>query len=201
MRNHLRLFTVLASSVLLLPARAQQMDLKPSPPRVPELAVSYDAIASNAPAGQCGCFFLNGGSVTAAVPIPLDRLSVVGQLSATHARNIGTPQDTLTLLTYTFGLRYTPQIHSTHISVFAQGLIGGSHASGSLVAGTNPGKDNASISLAGSVGAGLDLRWKRALSIRLIDVDYQPTTVDNRTTALQNNYRISAGVVLHLPTR
>ena len=200
MRNHIGFFTVLASSVLL-PAQAQQMDPKPSPPRVPELALSYDLIGSNAPAGQCGCFVLNGGSVTAAIPIPLDRLSIVGQISATHAGDIGTPHDSLTLLTYTLGLRYTPSIHSRRISLFAQGLIGGDHASGSLVEGTNPGKGNAGISLAGSVGGGMDLRWKRAVSIRAFEIDYQPTTVDNHTTAVENNYRISAGLVVHLPTR
>jgi outer membrane immunogenic protein len=201
MRNHIGFFTVLASSVLLFPARAQKIDPKPSPPRVPELAVSYDLIGSNAPAGQCGCFVLNGGSITGAIPIPFNKLSGVGQISATHVGNIGTPHDTLTLLTYTFGLRYTPSIRSRHISLFAQGLIGGDHASGSLVEGSNPGKGNAGISLAGSVGGGMDLRWKHSISIRAVEIDYQPTTVDNHTTALENNYRISAGLVIHLPVR
>jgi outer membrane immunogenic protein len=198
MRILIGLLTVLASSLLLRPAPAQELNAKTAPPRLPELAVAYDLIGSNAPAGQCGCFFLNGGSVTAAIPVPVKRLWIAGQVSATHAGNIGTPHDDLTLLTYMIGFRYTPSIPSRHVSLFAQGLIGAGHASGSLVGGSNPGSQNAGISLAGSVGGGLDLRWKRAISIRAIEVEYQPTTVDNHTTALQNNYRISAGLVFHL---
>src|ERR1700761_2853319 len=105
MRNHIGLLTVLASSVMMLPARAQTT--KHASDRAPELALSYDLVGSNAPAGQCGCFVLNGGSATGAVPIPVDHLSVVGRISGTHAGNIGGPKYSLTLLTYTFGLRYT----------------------------------------------------------------------------------------------
>lgn len=197
MRNQIGLLTALASSVMLLPAQAQTA--KHVPERRPELAVSYDLVGSNAPAGQCGCFALNGGSATAAFPLPADHLSLVGRISGTHAGNIGGPKYSLTLVTYTFGLRYTLPLHSEHVSLFADGMIGGSHAGGSLVSGSNPGASNAGGALAGSVGGGMDVRWKRFLSIRAFEADYQPTAFNNNTTGLQNNYRISAGLVLHFP--
>jgi outer membrane immunogenic protein len=200
MRDMMKILTALALGVMLLPAHGQKSDAALSAMRTPELAISYDLIGSNAPAGQCGCFVLNGGSATAAYPLP-HRLSVVGQLTASHAGNIGSRKYDLTLVTYTFGFRYTPELKSKHISLFAQGLIGGSHAAGDLVSDNNPGQANASASLAGSVGGGMDVRWKSRISIRALEVSYQPTTVDNRTTSLENNYRISAGIIFHFSHR
>jgi outer membrane immunogenic protein len=188
-QNQIRILTVLASVLLLQVAQAQKA--------TPEIAVAYDVIGSNAPAGQCGCFALNGGSVTAAFPLPL-RLAAVGQVSGTHAGNIGSPHYDLTLVSYLFGVRYVAPLPSKHISLFAQGLLGGTHSSGSLVSNPNPAAGNAGVSLAGSLGGGIDVRWKRAISFRAFEVDYQPTTFNNNTTSLQNNYRFSAGLVFHL---
>jgi hypothetical protein len=199
MRKRIALLTVTISGLMLPLAQAQKA--AGSATRTPEVALSYDLVGSNAPAGQCGCFVLNGGSVTAAIPIPVDKLSAVGQISATHAGNISASRYDLTLLTYTFGLRYMPPLHSDHLSVFVQGLIGGSHAAGSLVGGSNPGSENAGLSLAGSVGGGVDLRWKKAVSLRVFEASYQPTTFSNHTTGLENNYRISAGIIFHMPGR
>ena len=196
MRIHLYVLSVLASNAMLLAAHAQT----PLPPatRSPEVAVAYDLIGSNAPAGQCGCFVLNGGSLTGALPLRLRGVSLAGQFSATHAGNVNGSNYDLTLETYLAGLRYTMPLKGDRIHLFVQGLIGGSHASGSLVQSPNPGSGNAGFTVAGSIGGGLDVRWKRHVSIRALEVDYQPTTFDNSTTALENNYRISAGLVFRL---
>ena len=196
MRNLIAVLTVAAASAIYPTARAQKV--AGSVARTPEVALSYDLVGSNAPAGQCGCFVMNGGSATGAIPLPVDRFLAVAQVSATHGGQIGAPKYDLTLMTYTFGLRYVPPIHSSRVGVFVQGLIGGSHASGSLVGGSNPGAENAGLSLAGSVGGGVDLSWKPAVSFRVFEASYQPTTFSNHTTALENNYRVSAGVVFHL---
>jgi hypothetical protein len=198
MRNHIAVLIALASSVLV-PARAQSTTQNTAPARLPELALSYDLVGSNAPAGQCGCFVMNGGGATAAFPLPAKDLSIVGQLSATHSGSIGSPKYSLTLVTYTIGLRYPLPLHSEHFKLFVQGLIGGAHSSGSLVAASNVLAENSHASLAGSVGAGVDIRWKHNVSIRALEVDYMPTTFDNSSSALENNYRISAGIVFHLP--
>jgi hypothetical protein len=194
----MRLKIVSTSVVLLLSLECATAtaQAKPSVSRAPEVAIAYDLVGSNAPAGTCGCFILNGGSITGAFPVHTS-LSVVGQLSATHGGGIGPRNYDLTLLTFTGGIRYTPMLH-TRVKPFVQGLIGGTHASGSLVESPNPGARNAGVALAGSVGGGVDIPFRSSISIRAIEADYLPTTYDNNTSSLQNNYRISAGVVFRL---
>lgn len=198
MRIYIGLFSLLALSATLPSAHAQMTPTGRALGHTPEIALSYDLVGSNAPAGQCGCFVLNGGSMTAAVHISLRGVSIAGQVSLTHAGSIGTPKYDLSLLTYLGGVRYTMPLKKDRFNLFAQGLVGGSHASGSLVGTTQSGAGNSAIAIAGSIGGGLDIRWKRSIDIRALEVDYQPTTVDNNTTALENNYRISVGIVFHV---
>lgn len=160
-----------------------------------EVAIAYDYTHSNTPAGGCGCFRLNGGSASVAVPLHHAGLSVVGDIAAAHAGAISSSGQDLTLSTFTGGLRYSlPGIHA-RLRPFAQILVGVAHASGSLVDGPGSSSDNSGAAFASVTGGGVDLRATHHLSLRLIEADYLLTTFNNGSNDHQNNLRIGTGLV------
>jgi outer membrane immunogenic protein len=171
-----------------------------SPPRDEplraELAFDYTYIRSNAPPASCTCFNLNGGSATFAWPVKQGAFAAVGDLTVDQANAIGSSGLGLRLVTLTGGTRYVPRIGHSSLQPFAQVLVGFAHASGTLVGQGTPGANNAAASFAANMGVGLDMHANRRFSVRLAEVDYLLTTINNGTNNHQNNLRISAGLVL-----
>lgn len=161
-----------------------------------ELALGYSYLHSNAPPGGCGCFNLNGGNATFAWAVKPD-WDVVGDVAVGYAGGISSPGYSLTLSTFTAGVRYRPPVGHSSFRPFGQILAGVAHSSGSLVQSPNPGATNAGAAFAANFGGGLDLRLDPRFSLRLAEADYLLTTFDNGTNDHQNNLRISAGVVIH----
>lgn len=54
--------------------------------------------------------------------------------------------------------------------------------------------DNTDAGLAAAVGGGLDIKLTRRLSIRAVQVDYNPTRLNNQT---QHNVRLGVGLLFH----
>jgi hypothetical protein len=101
------------------------------------------------------------------------------------------------MYTYLFGPRYTLR-KSDKIAPFAQALFGGGRlnaSSGGVQAGEN--------AFALSLGGGLDIGVGHHFAIRAIQAEYLMTRFPNvaGTTVTQNNYRISAGIVLRFGGR
>src|ERR1700690_3054683 len=74
-----------------------------SSPRV-ELGVNYTFVRSNAPAGGCGCFSMNGGGGSIAYRF-FRGWSAVGEVDAMRASGIGAGAADLTLVSYLAGAR------------------------------------------------------------------------------------------------
>jgi peptidoglycan-associated lipoprotein len=161
-----------------------------------ELALDFSYLHSNAPPGGCGCFDLNGGSATFAWPLK-SMFALAADVTAAHAGTVSSSGDSLTLSTFTVGVRYRPPLGHSSLQPFGQVLMGLAHSSGTLVQGSNPGAANAGAAFAGNFGGGLDLRATSRFSVRLVEADYLLTTFDNGSNNHQNNLRISAGVVIH----
>ncbi len=162
-----------------------------------ELALGYSYLHSNAPPGGCGCFNMNGGNATFAWPLRSGQFALAGDVTFAHAGTISSSGDSLTLSTFTTGVRYLPPMGRSSLQPFGQVLVGLAHSSGTLVQGSNPGAANAGTAFASNLGGGLDLRLTPRFSVRLIEADYLLTTFDNGSNDHQNNVRVSAGVVVH----
>jgi peptidoglycan-associated lipoprotein len=162
----------------------------------PELALGYSYLRSNAPPGGCGCFNLNGGNATFALPLKSSNFALVGDVTVTHSGAVSSTGDDLTLSTFTAGARYRPHLGHSRFQLFGQVLAGLAHASGSLAEGKNPASTNAGAAFAGDLGGGVDLRATRRFSIRMAEADYLATTFDNGGNNHQNILRIGAGVVI-----
>jgi peptidoglycan-associated lipoprotein len=166
--------------------------LAQSGPRV-EVGVDYNYVRSNLPAGGCGCFGLNGGSGWVAFNFNRS-LGLVGEVASQTASNVSSTGADLTLTSFLAGPRYTWG-HAHHFAPFAQVLLGGAHAGGTLAPGSSglPGSSNA---FAMTAGGGVDIGLSRHIALRAFEADYYLTRFDNGVNDHQNNLRIAAGVVL-----
>jgi len=175
---------------------AQTQQPSPDKPLRSELAIDYSFVRSNAPPASCTCFNMNGVSATYAWPVKPGHFALAGDITIAHAGSVGSSEESLTLSTFTAGVRYLPPVHDWRIQPFGQVLVGLVHSAGTVVEGSNPGAANAGAAFASNIGGGLDLKANRRFAIRLIEADYLLTTIDNSTNNHQNDLRISAGVVL-----
>lgn len=164
----------------------------------PEIALDYSYLRSNAPPAGCTCFNLFGGSATFTWPLKLDKgqFALVGDITAAHANGISSGGYSLTLSSYTVGARYLPHVGRSPLQPFGQVLVGMVHSSGSLVNGGSADVPNANAAFATNLGAGVDIKTGNHIKLRLLEADYLLTTVDNGKNNIQNNLRLSGGVVI-----
>jgi outer membrane immunogenic protein len=173
-------------------AKAQQSPVGNTKPR-PELALTYTFVHANAPPGGCGCFSLNGGSAEFAWPAGSRGFALAGDVTVGHANSIGSSGASLTLSSFTAGVRYSPPLKRTRFQPFGEVLAGYGHISGSL---TQRQTTSSSNGFAANLGGGLDAHLNQRLSLRLIEADYLVTTFDNGSNNHQNLLRLSTGIVL-----
>ncbi len=81
------------------------------------------------------------------------------------------------------------------LTPFVEGLVGGS-SERTTISGTGGSTSSTGSALSYKVGGGIDIHPSRRWDVRLFDVDYYRTTFGAGTQ--QNNYWISAGVVLRI---
>lgn len=191
------ILTVAVVSMCSASAHAQDAPAHESAGR-PEIALDYTYLRSNAPPASCTCFNLFGGSATFAFPLKLDKgqFALVGDITVAHANGISSGGYSLTPSTYTAGARYLPHVGRPPLQPFGQVLVGIVHSSGSLVNGGTANVPNASAAFATNLGGGVDINTGSHINLRLLEADYLLTTVDNGKNNIQNNLRLSGGVVI-----
>ena len=159
-----------------------------------DIGLNYQWVHSNTQPGKCGCFSLTGAGLSYS-RIVTPSLTGVAELSGAFAKNGPGTGSSLTLVSYLFGVRHQlsqPWFNGPHKpEPFAQALVGMAHAGGGI-AGAADGK----YALAAKLGGGIDVPATYGISVRLIQVDYFLTDFPNAGNEHQNNYLISAGVVL-----
>jgi len=160
-----------------------------------ELGVNYNYVRTNAGPGECGCISLEGGSGWASYNFSRS-FGLVGEVASQHASNIGPLSADLTLTSFLAGARYKWNAGG-RFSPFAQLLLGGAHAGGSMAPGNSgiPGPSNA---FALAAGGGVDLHLSEHFALRMIQADYYYTRFPNGVNGHQNNLRIGAGLVIRL---
>jgi hypothetical protein len=182
------LLIVLSTGVFATHASAQS--LPTSGGLALDLGATYTTIHSNEGPGQCGCFYMGGGSVEFSVKNE-HNVSFVTSFSGTHADNINAIEQTLTLFTLLEGVRYTID-HGGRFAPFGEASVGFVHTTSNYILY----KDTSAA--AAQVGAGIDLRVSRRFSVRPAQVDYLFTSSPNGQNNFQNEIRYGAGIIYHL---
>jgi len=160
-----------------------------------DLAGHYSFLRAG-PSGGAGSFNANGGSVSAtwhATPW----LGVAADFGGYNFG--GQPQGVDGhLLTYTIGPRISSPREWGRWTPFGQLLLGGARVSGNLN-GQSAGENGFAL----IAGGGADLRLNSHLALRVVQIDYLMTRFNrvNNTPGIQNDFRISTGVVLRFDRR
>jgi hypothetical protein len=172
-----------------------------------DLAVTYSAERAKIASVDCGCFWLQGGSVSGAVSL-FHGLGIAANFTGEHASNIASGVD-LSKLAFMAGPRYTwaARHDSGHgsgwlgekykISIFGEALFGVAHGFDSLFP-TSSGFSTSANSFSLQVGGGLNVGLRKHFGIRAFETDYVRTSLPNGLGNTQNDFRLAAGVTYHL---
>jgi len=160
-----------------------------------EAAVDYSYVRGYAADGG-GSFNLQGASASLAYNVK-PWLGLVQDYGGYHFTGLAGGIDSQ-MYTFLFGPRYTYRRAGSRWVPYGQVLFG----VGRLTA-TQASVNAAENGFAVAVGGGLDARISRSFSVRVVQVDYLPTRFDRAggSSAMQNNIRISAGLVINLGRR
>jgi hypothetical protein len=159
-----------------------------------DLAVTYSAQHGGLAGGAD--FWRQGGAVELSAAEP-HGFGLVMNIGGSHARNINGTGVDLTSVSTVFGPRYTRTSRSRKLAIFGQGLIGVSHG----IDGVFPSPQGAQSdfdAFAMQVGGGLDFRTTHHFAVRPIQVEWLRTQFPNGATNVQNELRLSSGIVFRL---
>jgi hypothetical protein len=159
-----------------------------------DLAGTYSFMQANAAKFE-GHFNLNGGSVSLAHNVN-DRFAFIADVGVYRFPELPLKTNN-TMYTYLFGPRILSR-KSDRAGPFAQILFGGGRLNASS-SGIKAGENAFAI----AIGGGLDVPLRSHFTIRVVEVDYLLTRFanGNGSSATQNNFRVSAGLVYRLGGR
>jgi hypothetical protein len=191
-----KVWLALVAFLWIAPATASQAQAIPT-----EIGFRYSAEVSNAPAGTCGCFTLQGAAADLNWNLIHSkssrntglRLGLAADFGGENTGNVNGSGYGLTLTTFTAGPRF--KLPGDKVRSFAQALFGLAHGSGSEFP-RNGALVSSANSFALDLGAGADVPLNKRISARILQLDYLRTTLPNNTTNWQNNLRIGAGLTL-----
>lgn len=155
-----------------------------------DVALGYDYIRANAPPGGAPKFSANGAFGEVSINWKY-WLGIAGEVTGSHANDISSLGQDLTLITYTAGPRVT--FHYGKTDVFVQGLVGAAHGSDSYFPTGNTSTTSAS-SLAYSAGGGVDYFLRRSWGVR-VQGEYLHTALPNGVNDSEHHLAIGAGLV------
>jgi peptidoglycan-associated lipoprotein len=164
-----------------------------------DVAVTYTEQYSNLVSTPT--FWHGGGSAEVSAQY-YHGFGLAGNIAGTQTGNAANSGVGLSLVTATFGPRYTfyhpfGAERKKSLAIFGQGLVGSAWGFNSYFPSSSGATRDAS-SLALQVGGGVDLGLKRHLGVRLFQADWVRTQLPNGTTNVQNTLRLGAGIVFRV---
>lgn len=159
-----------------------------------DVGATYTTIHANEGPGQCGCFYMSGGSAEFSVKNE-HNVAFITSVSGTYANNINNIQQNLKLFTVLEGVRYSLDRGGRFVP-FGEASLGFAHTASNYIVY----KDTSAA--AAQIGGGLDIKVSKRFAIRAAQVDYLFTSSPNGQNNFQNEIRYGAGLVFHLnPSR
>lgn len=162
------------------------------PPHAIDLAVNYSPLNANLVAGSR--FWMQGGSAQAGVGL-VSHWSLVADISGAHTANMASSGIGLDLLLLTAGPQYS--LHVRRVQFFGQGRAGFGWGHNSLFP-TRSTSSTSGIGAAVALGGGVDLSLSRRFDLRVAELEWDRTELNNLNANAQNSIRLSTGIVVHL---
>jgi peptidoglycan-associated lipoprotein len=190
-------FSLLLAASLLVPAALKaQVPYPAKDHHEVDLAVTYTEQYSNLVSTPT--FWHGGGGIELSTQT-YRGLGVTANIAGTQTDNAAGSGIGLTLITATFGPRYTyykpfGSEHKRSLAIFGQALGGQAWGFNSFFP-TASGGETDHMSVAMALGGGVDIGLSRHLGVRAFQADWVRTQFPNGTTDVQNTLRLGAGVV------
>ena len=155
------------------------------------VAITYDATYANVITGHH--FWMQGGRVE------LDGdfyrgLGVVADVAGMHQGNIDSSGVSLSLVTATFGPRFTWRPAHKRTTLYGEALGGVAEGFDGLFPVNNQ-PTSSSYSSAMQLGGGVNIDLSPRVAVRVIEADWLRTNLPNLTTNAQNIMHMGAGIV------
>lgn len=154
------------------------------------VGLRYSATRAQTLPGTC-CFYLQGGTADAALPV-LPHISAVVEAGGATMGRVANTSRGLSTLTLLAGPRYTLAT-GPRVTLAAQGLFGAVRGFDADFTTANH-MQNTATAFAYAVGGFAQYRLASRLRLRLAQVDYLQTNLPNGADNRQRNIRLGAGV-------
>jgi hypothetical protein len=195
---------VLAGACMLAPAAGWAQTAPspapgsaPKPKIVTDVAFTYNAELGQLAPGNCGCFWLQGAGVDAAVSLR-NGLGIAATFNGGRAPHVAPGVD-IVKVQYLAGPRYAYTAHGktaeprARLQLFGQALFGGVHASNGAYPSPTGLKTEAS-SFAMEAGGGANVLLAHGFGVRVVEVDYVRNALPNDASNTQNDTRLAFGI-------
>ncbi|HEY6849423.1 MAG TPA: hypothetical protein VI320_24895 [Terracidiphilus sp.] len=195
---------VLAGACMLAPAAGWTQTAPglapgsaPKPKIVADVALTYNTERGELAPGNCGCFWLQGAGVDAAVSLR-NGIGIAAAFNGGRAPQVAPGVD-IVKVQYLAGPRYSFTAHGktsetrARLQLFGQALFGGVHAFNGDYPSPTGLKTEAS-SFAIEAGGGANVLLAHGFGVRVVEVDYVRNDLPNNASNTQNDARIAFGV-------
>jgi hypothetical protein len=170
---------------------------EPKPKIVIDVALTYNAERGELAPGNCGCFWLQGAGVDAAVSLR-NGMGIAATFNSGRAPHVAPGVD-IVKVQYLAGPRYTFTAHGktaeprARLQLFGQALFGGVHAfDGAYPSPTGLSTEASSFAI--EAGGGANLLLAHGFGVRVVEVDYVRNALPNNASNAQNDACIAFGV-------
>ncbi|MBE7158818.1 MAG: outer membrane beta-barrel protein [Rhodospirillales bacterium] len=155
-----------------------------------QVGAQFQFTRANAPPGQCGCFWMEGGGVE--ITRSFSRAWGANiDVYYGRASQLNKTDEQISIFNYLAGPRYTYRTE-TRYTPYAQALVGASKVSSNYYA-----YKSGNSYLAAQAGLGVEVWVTRHLSVPL-QADWVYSRAVNGLNARQNNTRLGVGVIYRL---
>jgi len=158
-----------------------------------EATIGYSFLQANAPAGLCGCFSMNQGAASF-VYNAQHGIGYVADVSGGRANSISGSLQTISLITYLGGARYSWKLGSSRYTLYGQALLGGSTELSNYVFSQNV------KGFALMPGGGVKI-WLRPHFAWNVEADWLHSDIANNANNRQNDLRMTTGIIFRFAGR
>jgi hypothetical protein len=165
-----------------------------------EVSLTYSPTAVNSGPSQCGCFVINGAAVEGNFRT-YRGFTTVADVTAAYTNDIHNTGVRFALIMATGGIRLNYRVGADRfyrLKPFMQGLVGVAHGFDSTFPNKSGYIQPTANSIALLAGVGVDYKFRRHLSFRVIQGDFGYTRLPNSVGNDQMLVRLSTGITVHL---
>jgi hypothetical protein len=165
-----------------------------------EVSLTYSPTAVNSGPSQCGCFVINGAAVEGNFRT-YRGFTTVADVTAAYTNDIHNTGVRFALIMATGGIRLNYRVGADRfyrLKPYMQGLVGVAHGFDSTFPNKSGYIQPTANSIALLAGVGVDYKFRRHLSFRVIQGDFGYTRLPNSVGNDQMLVRLSTGITVHL---